>query len=40
MGDTVSITGQGDLLYDEALKNLDVGLGSYSIRSWKEDRSF
>lgn len=38
IGDTVSLTGQGGILYDENLNDLDTGMGSYSIVSWREER--
>ncbi|MFA5099503.1 MAG: hypothetical protein WC547_01280 [Candidatus Omnitrophota bacterium] len=40
MGDTVTISGQGDIRYDEALKQINTGMGSYSIQAWREARDF
>ncbi len=40
VGNTVSISGQGDIRYDEALKSLDIGIGTYTITTWKESRDF
>ena len=40
IGNTVAISEQGSLKYDEALKSLNTGSGSYSIAAWKESRDF
>ncbi|HQO38313.1 MAG TPA: hypothetical protein PLP56_06135 [Candidatus Omnitrophota bacterium] len=40
IGDTVAISGQGNIRYDESLKTLNTTLGTYSIIAWKDSRNF